>query len=72
MEKILIKQKSGTEDKPMTGMNCEVYLNDVKISSATSVSFKCDAKGVARVTLELLGNVEIKGNTEVENESKES
>ena len=76
MDHIKIKQKTGSKGQAMTGQNCEIYINGQRLTSAINVQFGCDAKGHAKVKLEMLGNIDIEGNIEeieeVYNESKTS
>lgn len=48
-------------DEAMTGANTEVYMDGVKLERCTRFAFEVDARGVAKVSLELLGNVAIAG-----------
>lgn len=61
MDKILIKQKDDANGV-MVGANTEVFLNGERIKGATGVKFEVKAKEIAKVTIEMVGKVEIEGN----------
>jgi hypothetical protein len=58
--KIEIKQRKGSTGV-MTGGNTEVFLDGKKLKGATKISFEVAANGIARVNVELLGQVAITG-----------
>jgi hypothetical protein len=58
--KLEIRQRKGSRGV-MTGGNTEVFLDGKKLRGATKVSFEVAANGVARVNVELLGEVAITG-----------
>jgi len=58
--KIEIKQRKGSPGI-MTGANTEVFLDGKKLTGATKISFEVAANGIARVNVELLGQVAITG-----------
>jgi hypothetical protein len=62
VDKIVIRQRPGTEEQPMSGLNTEVYLNGKKLTSAISIKYWVDAKNIAKVELTMLGIMEIDGN----------
>ncbi len=57
---IEIRQRKGATGI-MTGGNTELFLDGKKISNATKVTFEVAASGIARVNIELLGQVAITG-----------
>lgn len=57
---VVIRQKEGSQGL-MSGSNTELFIDGKKLTSATKVSFKVAAVGVAKVTVELLGQVVIIG-----------
>ncbi len=59
--KIEIKQKEGTEDSPMVGANTEVFLDGVLLKGVQSAKFEVRTRGVAKLTLEVLGNYAVAG-----------
>ena len=58
--KLEIRQRKGSRGV-MTGGNTEVFLDGKKLRGATKVSFEVAANGVAKVNVELLGEVAITG-----------
>ena len=48
-------------EKIMTGANTEVYMDGVKLARCTRFAFEVDAKGIAKVSFDLLGTVAITG-----------
>lgn len=58
--KIEIRQRKGSKGL-MTGGNTEVLYNGKIIGSCTKAAFEVAANGVAKVTLELLGEVVVTG-----------
>ena len=58
--KIEIRQRAG-KTGIMTGANTEVLLDGKNLKFVTSASFKVDAEGVAKVTLEMVGDVVVTG-----------
>lgn len=80
MHKITVKQKEGSEGRPMAGANCQVLLDNKPLPGVYAVKFEVEAKGIAKVHLSMYGEFEIEGNfTEeqvslegVDNESEES
>jgi hypothetical protein len=57
---IEIRQKKGSKG-PMVGANTEVFMDGKRLAGATKVSFEVEAIGVAKVKVELLGQVVIVG-----------
>jgi hypothetical protein len=57
---IEIKQKKGSQGL-MTGGNTELFIDGKKMTSATKVSFEVASNGVAKVNVELLGQVAVSG-----------
>jgi hypothetical protein len=57
---IVIRQKEGSQGL-MSGGNTELFIDGKKMTSATKVNFEVAAAGVAKVTVELLGQVTIVG-----------
>jgi LEA14-like dessication related protein len=55
MANIVLKRKNKTS-RFLTGANCDLYVDGVKMRSVTSFNFHVDAKGVAKVTMELVVN----------------
>lgn len=55
-----IRQRKGSKGV-MVGANTELYLDGKKIPNATKVSFEVAARGLAKVTIEIIGNVTISG-----------
>jgi hypothetical protein len=58
--KIEIRQREGSKGI-MTGGNTEVLVDGKKLTTATKVSFEVAASGIARVNVELLGEIAITG-----------
>lgn len=48
-------------DAIMTGANTEIYMDGQKLTRCTRFSFEVDAKGVAKISLDLLGTAAIAG-----------
>ncbi len=61
VHKITIKQK-GSGESIMTGANTEIYIDGVLLKDAYKVTFTSEAGQVAKVVIEMYGNVEIEGN----------
>lgn len=62
--KIEIRQKEGSEDQIMTGANTQILLDGKPLKGVTGVKFEVNARGVAKVTLEMYANVKVIGNIE--------
>lgn len=61
--KITVRKKEGAEG-PMTGANTEILLDGKPLKMATGLKFEVSATSVAKVTIELLADVEIEGEVE--------
>lgn len=57
---IELRQRKNSEGI-MTGANTELYLDGKKISNATAVKIEVAANGVAKATVELIGNIVFSG-----------
>jgi len=71
MKKITIRQKPGSEGRPMSGPTCEVLMDGVLVPGLTKIKFECEATTVAKVTMELVAEVNIEGNALIEEEEVE-
>lgn len=58
--KLTIRQIKGSRGI-MVGANTEVLLNGKKLAGVRSASFSVNAKGVAEVSLTMLGTAEVEG-----------
>lgn len=57
--KIELRKKKAAKGKLLTGMNCEVYVDGKKLRGVTSYSLDVVAKGIAKVTLEMVGDISV-------------
>ena len=64
MNKIEIRQKEGSEDQIMNGSNTEVLLNGKLLKGVTGVRFEVTGGSLAKVVLEMFGEVKITGEIE--------
>ncbi len=62
--KVTIRMKEGSSGF-MVGANTEVLIDGEKAKYVTGVKFEVDARGVAKVTMQFLANVEIEGDVEL-------
>lgn len=74
LDRIEIKQKEDSlkAGHVMCGHNTNVFVNGEILEHVISVDFKVDAGGIARVKLEMLGSVTVKGNMVNQEEKSES
>lgn len=62
MNKLTIKQKEESKGKVMTGANTEVLLNGKPLPGLTGIKFEVKAASIAKVTLEMIAEVDIQGD----------
>jgi hypothetical protein len=65
MEKIIIKQKKGSEGQVMTGRNTEVFLGDKRLDNILEISFKVSGDSIAIVEMKMVGEIEIQGSPRI-------
>jgi len=58
---IELRPKPGTEGQLMTGANTQVLMNGEKLPYVSAFKFEVNARGIAKVTLELYASVNIIG-----------
>ena len=61
MDKLVIKQKEDAKGKAMTGANTLVTLNGKPLRGCTGIKFEVQAASVAKVTIEMIAEVDIEG-----------
>lgn len=61
MDKLSIKQKEEAKGKAMTGANTQVTLNGKPLRGCTGIKFEVQAASVAKVTIEMIAEVDIEG-----------
>lgn len=57
--KIELRKKKRAKGKILTGMNCEVYVDGKKLRGVTGYNLEINANGVAKVTLEMVGDISV-------------
>ena len=60
--KVTIRQKAGTEGRPMTGSNVELLLDGRPWRGVSKISLEVGAGSVAKVTAEMYAEVDADGN----------
>jgi hypothetical protein len=59
-----VKTRDGSLDTVMTGANTEIYMNGVKLDNVTDFKLEIPARGVAKITLQMVGTVSVIGKFE--------
>lgn len=67
MHKFLITQKPGSDDEIMRGSNVQVFMDGEPVLGISSIAFRVDARGIAKLKIEMYANVEIDGVIELGN-----
>ena len=62
MHKVKIYQR--TEGQAMTGLNTIVELDGKKLDGVTKVTFEVSAGNIAKISLEMIGEINIDANIE--------
>lgn len=63
--KIEVRRRPGSEGTIQTGATTQIYLDGKLLGGATFFKFEVHARKVAKVTIELLGEVEIDADVEL-------
>lgn len=61
--KIHVRNRAGSEGRLTVGANTEVLIDGVRLRGCQSIKFECHARKLAKVTIEVLAEVEIEAVT---------
>ncbi len=51
----------GLEDEILTGVNCQIFMDGKSIQGCTRLTFEIEGSGPAKLTMEMVGEIEIQG-----------
>lgn len=64
LHNISIKPKD--PEKPLSGLNCLVTIDDVPIGGITKLSFELVPSSIGKIAIELVGDINIEGTIETD------
>lgn len=64
VHKFELRMRDPECDKIMTGGNCELLMDGVKMRNVTKLTIELEARGIARMNIEVLGQFNVLGQFE--------